>query len=105
MTNVIILVPESSVLAAIVDPCYMFTAVNEFFKSAGQPPRFNVQLMGLSKEVKLSEGLFSVHADLLPDNAPKADLIIIPALSGNLEQAIEKNKPFVPWILKQYRVG
>jgi len=105
MKNVIILVPESSVLAAIVDPRYMFTAVNEFLKSAGQPPKFNVQLMGLSKEVKLSEGLFSVHTDVTLDNAPKADLILIPALSGNLEQAIEKNKSFIPWIIKQYKDG
>ena len=105
MKNVIILVPESSVLAAIVDPRYMFTAVNEFLRSGGQPPKFNVQLMGLSKEVKLSEGLFSVHTDVTLDNAPKADLILIPALSGNLEQAIEKNKPFIPWIIKQYKEG
>jgi transcriptional regulator GlxA family with amidase domain len=105
MKNLIILVPESSVLAAIVDPRYMFTAVNEFLKSAGQPPKFNVQLMGLSKEVKLSEGLFSVHTDVTLDAAPKADLILIPALSGNLEQAIEKNKPFVSWINKQYKDG
>jgi len=105
MKNVIILVPESSVLAAIVDPRYMFTAVNEFLKSAGKPPKFNVQLMGLSKEVKLSEGLFSVHTDITLDQSPKADLILIPALSGNLEQAIEKNKPFIPWIINQYKEG
>jgi len=105
MKNVIILVPESSVLAAIVDPRYMFTAVNEFLRSAGQQPKFNVLLMGLSKEVKLSEGLFSVHTDVTVDEAPKADLILIPALSGNLEQAIEKNKPFVSWINKQYKDG
>jgi transcriptional regulator GlxA family with amidase domain len=105
MKNVIILVPESSVLAAIVDPRYMFTAVNEFLRSAGQQPKFNVLLMGLSKEVKLSEGLFSVHTDVTVDDAPKADLILIPALSGNLEQAIEKNKPFVSWINKQYKDG
>lgn len=105
MKNVIILVPESSVLAAIVDPRYMFTAVNEFMKSAGHAPKFNVQLMGLAKEVKLSEGLFSVHTDITPDTAPKADLIVIPALSGNLEVAIEKNKPFVPWVVKQYKEG
>lgn len=105
MKNVIILVPESSVLAAIVDPRYMFTAVNEFLKSAGQQPKFNVLLMGLSKEVKLSEGLFSVHADVTVEDAPKADLVLIPALSGNLEQAIEKNKPFVSWINKQYKDG
>jgi transcriptional regulator GlxA family with amidase domain len=55
--------------------------------------------------VKLSEGLFSVHTDVVLDQSPKADLILIPALSGNLEQAIEKNKPFLSWINKQYKEG
>ena len=103
MKNVMILVPETAVLAAIVDPRYMFTAVNEFLKSAGQQPLFNVQLVGLSKEVKLNEGLFSVHTDAVLKNAKKADLIIIPAVSGNLENAIKKNKEFIPWINKQYK--
>ncbi|MEO7989164.1 MAG: helix-turn-helix domain-containing protein [Chryseolinea sp.] len=105
MKNVMILIPENAVLAAIVDPRYMFTAVNEFLKSAGKPPLFNVQLVGLSKEVKLSEGLFSVHTDLILKNAKKADLIIIPAISGNIESAIKMNKDFLPWIVQQYKTG
>lgn len=32
MKTVSILVPETAVLAAVVDPRYMFTAVNEFEK-------------------------------------------------------------------------
>jgi transcriptional regulator GlxA family with amidase domain len=105
MKNVTILVPETAVLAAIVDPRYMFTAVNEFLKSAGQPPLFNVQLVGLTDEVKLSDGLFSVHTNTTLKNAKKSDLIIIPALSGNLDGAIKRNKEFLPWIVKQYKGG
>ena len=40
MKKVSILVPETAVPAAIVDPRYMFTAVNEFYKSAGHQPFF-----------------------------------------------------------------
>ena len=105
MKNVTILVPETAVLAAIVDPRYMFTAVNEFLKSAGNPPLFNVQLVGLTDEVKLSDGLFSVHTNATLKNAKKSDLIIIPALSGNLDGAIKRNKEFLPWIVKQYKGG
>jgi transcriptional regulator GlxA family with amidase domain len=105
MKTVAILVPETAVLAAIVDPRYMFTAVNEFLKSAGRPPLFNVQLVGMTKEVKLSEGLFTVHTDVLLRNAKKADLIIIPAISGDISSAIKKNNEFFPWIVKQYKGG
>jgi transcriptional regulator GlxA family with amidase domain len=105
MKTVSILVPETAVLAAIVDPRYMFTAVNEFLKSAGQQPMFNVQLVGLTDEVKLSEGLFSVHTDATISNARKSDLIIIPAISGDLDTAIKKNQEFVPWIVKENKEG
>lgn len=105
MKTVSILVPETAVIAAIVDPRYMFTAVNEFLKSKGKDPLFNVQLVGLTKEVKLSDGLFSVHTDILLKNVKKTDLIIIPAISGDLNTAIRKNKDFYPWIVQQYKQG
>ncbi|MES2617477.1 MAG: helix-turn-helix domain-containing protein [Bacteroidota bacterium] len=105
MKNVAILVPESAVLAAIGDPRYMFTAVNDFLMSAGKPPLFNVELVGLTKEVKLNNSLFSVHPDKVLDEMESADLIFIPALSGSMREGIEKNKAFLPWIVNQYHKG
>jgi transcriptional regulator GlxA family with amidase domain len=105
MKNVAILVPETAVIEAVADPRYMFTAINEFLKSAGNPPLFNVQLVGLTKEVKLADGLFSIHTDATLANAQKPHLIIIPAVSGNLENAIKLNQDFLPWINKQYKSG
>ena len=105
MKNVIILVPETAVPAAIVDPRYMFTAVNEFYKAAGHQPFFNVRLAGLSSSVQLSAGLVTIHPDLLLKDVKKADLVIIPALSGNMAAALEKNAAFVPWIIDQYKSG
>lgn len=80
MKTVSILVPESAVLQGIADPRYMFTAVNEFLKNAGKPPLFIVQLVGLTKEVKFNGGAFSIHTDLLLQEAKKSDLIIVPPL-------------------------
>jgi transcriptional regulator GlxA family with amidase domain len=105
MKNISILVPETAVVEAVADPRYMFTAVNEFLKSQGQQALFNVQLIGLSKEVKLVDGIFSIHTDATLKNALKPDLIIIPAVSGNLENAIKLNKEFLPWIVLQYKSG
>lgn len=105
MKTVSILVPETAVLAAIVDPRYMFTAVNEFLKSAGKPPLFDVQLVGLTRDVNLSDGLFTVHTDATLQDARPSDLILIPALSGNLDDAIKRNTDFIPWIVNQYKRG
>jgi len=105
MKTVIILVPESAVLQGIADPRYLFTAVNQFLTNAGKPPLFDVKLAGLTKEVTLNAGTFSIHTDLLLDEVKKADLVIIPPLSGDLKAAIERNKAFIPWILDQYNKG
>jgi transcriptional regulator GlxA family with amidase domain len=105
MKNISILVPETAVVEAVADPRYMFTAVNEFLKSQGQPALFNVQFVGLTKEVKLADGLFSIHTDATLKNAQKPDLIVIPAVSGNLTNAIKLNKDFLPWIVMHYKNG
>jgi transcriptional regulator GlxA family with amidase domain len=105
MKTVSILVPESAVLQGVADPRYMFTAVNQFLTNAGKPPLFNVQLVGLSREVKFNAGAFSIHTDLLLDEAKKTDLVIVPPLSGDMATAIKLNKEFIPWIRDQYGRG
>lgn len=105
MKTVAILVPETAVLQGIADPRYLFTAVNQFLNNAGKPPLFNVQLVGLTKEVKLNAGAFSIHTDLLLHELKKADLVIVPPLSGDLNAAIKLNKEFIPWIIDQYQKG
>jgi transcriptional regulator GlxA family with amidase domain len=105
MKTVSILILETAVPAAIVDPRYMFSAINEFYKSAGHQPFFKIQLVGLTKEVKLNDGLFSVHPDVLLKDVKKTDLIIIPAIGGDVKLAIKKNQDFLPWIVQHYKDG
>jgi len=105
MKNVIILVPETAVIEAIADPHYMFMAVNQFLGASGKAPLFKVQLAGLKKEVKLNNSLFTVHTDVLLKDVQKADLIFIPALSGDMQTALKLNKNFIPWIVEKYKNG
>lgn len=105
MKHVSILVPETAITNAIADPRYMFIAVNEFFKSAGHEPFFKIQLVGLTKEVVFNDGLVTIRPDLLIADVAKTDLIIIPALSGNMEIALQKNQAFLPWLVSQYKNG
>jgi len=105
MKHVSILVPESSVMQAIADPQYLFTAVNQFLAVSGKKPLFNVQLVGAKKEVKQNDGMFSVHTDKQLKDVVKTDLIFIPALFGDMSTAVAKNQNLVPWILQQYNNG
>lgn len=105
MKHVSILVPEQSVLQAIADPQYLFSAVNQFLSVMGKQPLFKVELVGANKEIKLNDGLFSVHADKLLQDVNKTDLVFIPALFGDMSAAVKKNQNLVSWINGQYAKG
>jgi len=105
MKHISIIVPNEAVLASIIDPRTMFTGVNGFLELADKPPVFKIQLVGLTNDIDLHGGLFTVHADALIDEVRKTDLIIIPAISGNIAKALEINKDFIPWIIKHYQKG
>jgi len=105
MKTITILVPEGAVMASIADPRYMFTASNELLKNSGKKPYFEVQLAGLKKEVKLNDGIYTVNPDLLLHDIQQTDLVLIPALSGEMKKAVEINKDFIPWIVEQYKNG
>ena len=105
MKHVSILVPEQSVLQAIADPQYLFSAVNQFLSIMGKQPLFKVELVGANKETKLNDGMFSVHADKLLQEVNKTDLVFIPALFGDMLMAVKKNQNLVSWINGQYANG
>ncbi len=105
MKHISILVPYEAAMPSIVDPRTMFTGVNDFLEAAGKPPVFKVQLVGLTKMVQFNNGLYSVRADILLADLKKTDLLIIPALAGDLKSTVKKNKDFIPWIVNQYNKG
>jgi transcriptional regulator GlxA family with amidase domain len=105
MKHISILVPKNAILGSLEGSRQLLTQVNEFYKMRGQDPVFKVQLVGLSEETPLSGGLFTARPNALLSDIKKTDLIIIPALDGDLKQAIENNKEFIPWIKEQYQNG
>jgi transcriptional regulator GlxA family with amidase domain len=105
MKNVSILVPKGAIMGSIEGPHKLFTEVNDLAASMGRPPLFKVQLVGISTQTPLNNGLFTVTTDWTIDNVKKTDLVIIPAVHGDLQQAIKNNEAFLPWIVDQYKQG
>lgn len=105
MKKVSVLVPESAVMEAVADPRYLFTAANRFLEASGRPALFDVQLVGQAREVRLHGGVFSVHADKLLEEVEQTDLIVIPALFGDMKAAVELNQEAIPWIVQHYENG
>src|SRR5690349_2401941 len=105
MKQISILVPKGAVLGSIEGPRQLLAQVNQFCIAKGEPPLFNIQLVGISKTTPLSGGLFTANCDLLLHEVPKTDLVIIPAVDGEMKNSLEVNQDFIPWITRQYRNG
>lgn len=105
MKHISILVPKGAILGSLEGSRQLFTQVNQFFTAKGAPPLFHIQLVGLTKETPLSGGSFTANTDLLISDVKKTDLIIIPAIDGEITQALEDNRDFIPWIKQQYKDG
>lgn len=103
--HVSIFVPEHSVMQAVADPQYLFSAVNQFLAVAGKQPFFQVELVGLKKKVEVNNGLYSITTSQLVKDVKQTDLVIIPALFGDMQTAIKANEKALPWITQQYENG
>lgn len=105
MKRISILVPKGAVLGSIEGPRLVFTEVNALLKRMGKPPLFDVQLVGLATETPVCGGMYTISTATLAADITQTDLVIIPALDGDLVQALEVNKEFIPWIIGQYKQG
>lgn len=105
MVDISILVLKNAVLASIADASYVFTIVNDLLERSGKEPLFRVRLVGLSGEVKLNNGSFSIRPEVLVDEVSRTDLIIIPSMTGDALASTYLNKDYAPWILDMYKNG
>ena len=71
----------------------------------GKDPLFTVQLVGLTMETSQRNGMYIINPEALIKNVKKTDLIIIPAIHGDIKKILEDNKELLPWITDQYKGG
>lgn len=108
MKRVAILVPKGDViLSSVIGPYKILNKVNEYLIDTGQQsdPAYEVDLVGLSEKTDLYGGAFSINPSKTIHEVTETDLIIIPAVMSNLEQSVEENAPFIPWIQAQHAKG
>jgi transcriptional regulator GlxA family with amidase domain len=79
--------------------------VNVLRAAIGEEPLFNIQLVGLSRNMSQRNGLFTINPDVLIADLDRTDLIIIPSLQGDQKQAAALNQEFIPWIIQQRKQG
>lgn len=105
MKTVTILVPKGAILGSIEGPRQLLQGVNSYLASMDKPPLFHIELVGLNRETPLVRGMYTIRTDRVISDVSKTDLIIIPAIDGDLRKGLEENKDFIPWITNQYKAG
>lgn len=104
MKHISILVPAGdTILDTIIGPYGLLRMANAHYKRINslEENHFNIDLVGLSPEPVNYRDLFQVTPTKTINDVEKTDLIIVSAISGDLEKEIENNRPFIPWIKKQ----
>jgi transcriptional regulator GlxA family with amidase domain len=106
MKHISILVPKGDVALSCIEGSFtVFNGVNAFLENRGKPALFKVQLVGLTNEAQVYHRLFKVYPDLVLDEVKRTDLIIIPAVNGDMEEVISMNAEFIPWMTRHYKAG
>lgn len=106
MTHVSILVPEGDCSLANIEGTHQILCkVNDYLAEEGRGPEFIVQLVGQYEETRMKKGLFVVCPEVLLQDVSHTDLIIIPAVHGNMQQIMADNAVMLDWIVKQYNDG
>jgi len=100
MKHISILVPLGHCSLPNIDGTHqILSEVNSVLASKGRPPVFKIQLVGLAKKTSQRNGLYTIEPECLIDDIKKTDLIIIPAMHGDMKKALELNAPYIPWIV------
>lgn len=105
MKQVSIVVPSGGVLSNIEFPRQVFTEINDYLVGLGKAPIFNIQIVGISKSIQLNDGLFTIQVDALTKDVQKADLVIIPAVYGDVQDHVKNNHELIAWMTDQYNKG
>lgn len=105
MKHISILVPKAAILGSIEGPRQVLTEVNKFLQSTERPQLFRIQLVGITREVPVCGGKYTVFTDATIGDISRTDLVIIPALDGEMTATLAENRDFIPWIVDQYNAG
>jgi transcriptional regulator GlxA family with amidase domain len=107
MKHLSIIVPKGkgNNLSSIVGAYKLFMRANAYWKQSGKRELFKIELVGLSKKIEFYDGLFTVKPSSTIASIKRTNLIIIPSLNHNYQNAVKENQLFIDWIAKQYKNG
>ena len=104
MKHISVLVPQgSSIVDTVIASYNLLMMAGSYYKQihrSDQSP-FKIDLVGLSREPVQYQSLFSVSPTATTVEVSKTDLIVVTAITGDLQKGLDANAPFIEWIKSQ----
>lgn len=106
MKHVSILIPKGQYSIVNIGGAYQILqwASDMFFQQTRQQ-LFKVEFVGHEKPATDVEGIYTVIPKKTIDDVDKTDLIVIPAVHGELSDAIKNNERVINWVAEQHKKG
>ncbi len=99
------LVSADAKMIGLIGVLDMFESVNDYYRRSGQPSFFDLELITLNdRELDLPYNL-KLKPHRCIDEVRYTDVLIAPAIQGNMPKILEDCKPFIPLIQHQYKSG
>ncbi|MBO9561119.1 MAG: helix-turn-helix domain-containing protein [Niastella sp.] len=105
MKTIAIIVPDQGALASILDTRRLFAFANQLLKEKTREDFFEIYLVGFKKQIRLDEGSCMVEVDKTLTEVDQFDLIIVPAIIGDVLRGTQLNRHYLPWLTEQYKKG
>jgi transcriptional regulator GlxA family with amidase domain len=102
MKHISILTLNDATVTSIDSSYQIFSRVNDFLRYQGREPFYRVEIVGITKNTTLNNGLYNINVNKTIDEITKTDVIVVPLLCGDFSSTSKKNESYVPWVQSQY---
>ena len=105
MKYVTLVVPECEVNLNSLGGAYeILSGANNYWQKLGNNSKLEIQVAGFVSDLKSQDTYFSAHPTDIK-LIKKTDLLIIPSIKEDYENAVRNNKALIDWIKQQYKGG
>ena len=106
MKHISILVPKGQYsIVNIAGSFQILNWANDMFFQMSRKRLFQIEFVGHESPAKDMDGFYTVNPPKTIQQVKKTDLILIPAVHGDLREGIENNQEIIQWVKNQYQGG
>lgn len=106
MKHVSILIPKGQYsIVNIAGTFQIMNWANDMFFQQTRNRLFQIEFVGHARPANDKDGFYTITPSKTIDELDETDLVIIPAVHGNISEAISINREVIDWVARQYRGG